>query len=560
MNKTRRRKSGGAPGKAPVLVALALGAALAAVPAAGQTPFANAMAQHLARADSRAEALPVAAFYQAAQQQPVWHSAERVEALARALETLENDGLDPADYLRGPLNGPLKGSLGADGGGQPLAQAFARSRDDAEARAAFDVRATRALLLALDHLQRGRVDPEQQVPGWETARPARSYSMARVVAAVNSADIEQALSLARPDLPAYEALREALGAHRALAERASAPLVPAGDDALRRGDEGDAVTALRRRLAYWGNPWVLPGDPAAYARIDAEAPDLGRFDAEMEAAVKRFQRRHLLDEDGVVGGKTRRALNASVRSQMATLRVNLERARWMQPVVARRPGVWVDIAGYRLHYARPDGERWSSRVIVGRAGRETPVLHSAITHLTVNPTWTVPPTIWREDALPRIRRDPGYLRRRNMQVVGPDGARLDPERIDWQAPGNVMLRQSAGPGNPLGRVVVRFPNSQLIYLHDTPSRGLFKRDRRALSSGCVRVEGVRELVRMLLADTGSRYRLDTLLERGQSDLNVNLPERIPVALVYLTAWPDESGEVTFRPDIYRRDEALRRAL
>lgn len=541
------------------LAALALSAALAAAPASAQAPPAGALAEEIARAESRADALPVAAFYQAAQEQPAWHSAERVEALVKALETLRSDGLDPADYFKGYLNDDLNDDLAADGGARSLEEAFARSRDDAAARAAFDVRATRALLLALDHLQRGRLDPEKQVPGWETARPERRYSMARVVDAVNDADIEQALSLARPELPAYGALREALKTYRTLAGQTNAPLVPS-DEALRRGDEGDAVTALRRRLAYWGNPEVLSGDPAAYARIDAEAPDLKRFDAELETAVKRFQRRHLLDEDGVVGGKTRRALNASVRSQLDTLRVNLERARWMQPVIAREPGVWVDIAGYRMHYTRPGGARWSSRVIVGSARRETPVLHSAITHLTVNPTWTVPPTIWREDVLPRLRRGSDYLARRNMQVVGPDGTRLDPASIDWQAPGNVMLRQSAGSGNPLGRVVVRFPNSQLIYLHDTPSRGLFNRDRRALSSGCVRVEGVRELVRMLLADTGSRYRLDTLLQRSQSDLNVTLPERIPVALVYLTAWPDEAGEITFRPDIYRRDDALLQAL
>ncbi|GAB2722103.1 L,D-transpeptidase family protein [Halomonas garicola] len=542
------------------LAALALSAALASGPAVAQAPSAGALAEETARAESRADELPVAAFYQAAQQQPTWHSAKQVEALVRALKTLRSDGLVPADYLKGSLKDYPQDYLEADGGARPLEAAFAQSRDDAEARAAFDVRATRALLLALDHLQRGRLDPEKQVPGWETARAERRYSMARVVDAVNDADIEQALSLARPELPAYGALREALKTYRALGGQTNAPLVPS-DEALRRGNEGDAVTALRRRLAYWGMPEVLPGDPAAYARIDAEAPDLRRFDAELETAVKRFQRRHLLDEDGVVGGKTRRALNASVRSRVDALRVNLERARWMQPVIAREPGVWVDIAGYRMHYTRPGGARWSSRVIVGRSGRETPVLHSAITHLTVNPTWTVPPTIWREDVLPRLRRGAsGYLNRRNMQVVGPDGARLDPASIDWQAPGNVMLRQSAGPSNPLGRMVVRFPNSQLIYLHDTPSRGLFNRDRRALSSGCVRVEGVRELVRMLLEDTGSRHRLGTLLQRSQSDLNVTLPERIPVALVYLTAWPDEAGEVTFRPDIYRRDDALLRAL
>ena len=552
MNKTRPAKKRKPRVKTGGLAALAFSVALVALPVAAQTLPSSAIEKHLATAEMQGETLPVAAFYQRLQQQPVWQVTERVEALVSALETLKEDGLKPADYLD------------MTGSGETLKQAFSRSQaGDAAAQAAFDVRATRALLLALDHLQRGRLQPGEVEPGWDTPPPTRTYSMTRVANAVADGNVGEALALARPDTAAYRQLREALADYRALAHRAwqgRAALVPAGDDALRRDDEHADVATLRRRLAYWGMHDVLFGDPDTYARIDAEAPPLKRFDAALEAAVKRFQRRHLLAADGVVGGKTRRALNASVNSHVDALRANLERARWMQPIMARRPGVWVDIAGYRMHYTRPDGERWSSKVIVGSARRKTPVIHSAITHFTVNPTWTVPPTIWREDVLPKLKRDTGYLARRNMQVLGPDGARLDPEAIDWQAPGNVMLRQSAGPRNPLGRVVVRFPNNQLIYLHDTPARGLFSRDRRALSSGCVRVEGVHELVRMLLADTHSRYRLDELLRRGKSDLNVRLPERVPVALVYLTAWPDATGEVTFRPDIYRRDGALLNAL
>lgn len=553
MNKTRPAKRQTSYVKTGGLAALMLSVTLAALPVSAQAPPANELAQRIAVASEQDDRLPVAAFYQRLQQRPAWSTAERVEALAKALETLTGDGLEPQTYLQG-----------SSGANMALRQAFERSQaGDATAKAAFDVRATRALLLALEHLQRGRLKPGEIEPGWDTSPPERTYSVARVANAVTDGNVQEALALARSDTDAYRQLREALVEYRELEKRAGqshAPLVPTDDDALRRGDERDGVATLRRRLAYWGMPEVLFGDPAAYARIDAEAPQAERFDKALESAVRRFQRRHMLDADGVVGGKTRRALNATLSSHVDALRANLERARWMQPIMARRPGVWVDIAGYRMHYTRPNGEPWSSKVIVGRAGRETPVLHSAITHFTVNPTWTVPPTIWREDALPKIRRDTGYLARRNMQVLRPDGTRLDPEDVDWQAPGNVMLRQSAGPRNPLGRVVVRFPNNQLVYLHDTPSRGLFGRDRRALSSGCVRVEGVRELVRMLLEDTGSRYRLSTLLQRSQSDLNVSLPERVPVALVYLTAWPDTMGDVTFRPDIYQRDGALLKAL
>jgi murein L,D-transpeptidase YcbB/YkuD len=213
-----------------------------------------------------------------------------------------------------------------------------------------------------------------------------------------------------------------------------------------------------------------------------------------------------------------------------------------------------------MAYVRPNGERWSSRVVVGSSRRETPVIHSHITRLTVNPSWTIPPTIMREDMLPQLRQNPAYLVERGINAINYSGEVVDASGVDWTSPGNIMLRQPPGAANPLGRVVVRFPNNEMIYLHDTPSQGLFRRDQRAFSSGCVRVEGVHELARMLLQDTGSRYRLQALIHTSRSDINVNLPQHIPVALHYVTAWPDDAGSVTFRKDIYQRDERVLNAL
>ena len=306
----------------------------------------------------------------------------------------------------------------------------------------------------------------------------------------------------------------------------------------------------------------MAADSSAYPMVDVQASgaDPRSFDRELAQAVMRFQRRHQLQEDGVVGERTRLALNMPVSARVNQLRINLERARWIRPSLERTPNVWVDIAGYRLHYTRPNGQHWDTRVVVGSPSRETPIIHSSISHLTVNPSWTIPPTIMREDVLPRIRRDEQYLARQNIQVVSLSGETLDASTIDWQRPGGVMLRQVAGSSNPLGRVVVRFPNNDMIYLHDTPARGLFQREHRALSSGCVRVEGVTEFAQLLLQDSGSRYQLDTLIANGRSDQNVNLPNRIPVALHYLTAWPNGQGDVVFREDIYHRDAALLAAL
>ncbi|WP_339884927.1 L,D-transpeptidase family protein [Vreelandella maris] len=502
----------------------------------------QAIAQQLSSADARQ--LPITEFYQLSDGQPAWQAAGAVESLVEALNSLENDGLVPEDYHADTLLGEFQRS---------------QSGDDA-AQASFDIKATRSLLLALDHLERGKVNPRDVEPQWDAPRPESDYSLLRVVHAVEDRALDNATALARPSSGEYQQLRDALKQHYQLASLGSAPYLAAREESLRPGDEADDVIVLRQRLALWGETDLMVADSRAYPLIDVQAASNQRvFDAALESAVKRFQRRHLLQEDGVVGEQTRLALNTPVSARIDQLRVNLERARWIRPMQSAEPRVWVDIAGYRMHYVRPNGQHWDARVVVGSPRRETPIIHSTISHLTINPSWTIPPTIMREDVLPRVRADIDYLARQNIRVISPSGEPLVAEEIDWQRPGGVMLRQVAGSGNPLGRVVVRFPNDDMIYLHDTPARGLFQRNQRALSSGCVRVEGVAELAQMLLQDTGSRYQFSTLLNEG-SDLNVNLTQRIPIALHYLTAWPNAQGEVEFRPDIYRRDAILLAAL
>ncbi len=509
---------------------------------AASAPLQQALTQQLTAFE--AHRLPIAEFYHLRDGEPAWQAVEAVEALVAALNGLANDGLVPNDYHADSLLNEFQQS---QAGGETT-------------QALFDINATQSLLLALDHLERGKVNPRDIEPNWTAPRPERRYSLLRLVHAVEDRDLDSAIALARPSSVEYRQLRDALKEHYQLANVGSVPTLLRRDESLRPGDEADDVAILRQRLALWGDAGVLVADSSAYPQVDVKTASNRRtFDAPLEAAVRRFQRRHLLQEDGVVGEQTRLALNMSVASRIDQLRVNLERARWIRPMQAEEPRVWVDIAGYRMHYVRPNGQHWNARVVVGAPRRETPIIHSAISHLTINPSWTIPPTIMREDVLPRVRADNEYLARQNIQVISLSGEPLMAEDIDWQRPGGVMLRQVAGSGNPLGRVVIRFPNDDMIYLHDTPARGLFNRDQRALSSGCIRVEGVAELAQLLLQDSGSHYQMDTLL-KGGSDRNVNLDQRIPIALHYLTVWPNAQGEVEFRPDIYRRDATLLAAL
>lgn len=501
------------------------------------TPLAGELERQLAGASDKLQA-----FYAERDYRPAWQEGEQVAALAAALHTLERDGLDPQDYRPDHLNSRYRKLEDAD----------------VEARARFELAASRGLLTALSHLQRGKVDPRTIDPEWEVPIEPRALDLSAVSRAVDGQRFEQAFALARPDHAPYERLRTGLARYRNIERLGGWPTLPERDSALRPGDVHGDVALLRERLAIVGELEVMAADSGAFPGAALEAPDPRRYDAALEAAVKRFQGRHLLEVDGIVGRQTRAALNVPVAQRIDQIRVNLERARWLLHGLPEHY-VLVDIAGYRLSYFRPDGSIWRSRIVVGRPYRRTPSLRSEITRLTVNPSWTIPPTIRREDVLPKIREDLGYLWRERIQVLSPSGEPLDPWAIDWSQPGNVVLRQTPGPHNALGQVAIRFPNDHLVYLHDTPARGLFAREQRAFSSGCIRVEEAVAFAQLLLDDTGTERDLRELIADGRTR-EVPLASRIPVILHYWTVHPSEDGALAFRPDIYARDEALLAAL
>jgi murein L,D-transpeptidase YcbB/YkuD len=293
-------------------------------------------------------------------------------------------------------------------------------------------------------------------------------------------------------------------------------------------------------------------------------PDAGdeSFDASLEAAVKHFQRRHGLDPDGLVGRNTLAALNVSAAARVDQLRVNMERARWLFGDLEER-FLLVNIARYRVVLVERGEVTWSTRAVVGRPFRQTPVFKARMTYLEFNPTWTVPPTILKEDLLPELRRDPGALQRKNMTVLDFQGRPVDPSGIDWATiPARgfpYIIRQEPGPDNALGRVKFMYPNSHHVYMHDTPARALFGRAERAFSSGCIRLEKPFELVSLLLAGTEwDDAAIGQVLASGRSRV-VNLPSPITVLTLYGTAVP-EGGQVHFAADVYDRDPRLLAAL
>ncbi|WFM70435.1 L,D-transpeptidase family protein [Halomonas sp. CKK8] len=503
----------------------------------GEATVADALAEQLAE-----EGGGLQDFYAAREGRPAWQEAETVTGFAAALRSLEADGLTPQDYRPDAL---VAGHRQVQAEGQTPAS-----------RARFDLQASRVLLTALRHLQRGKVDPQRIDPDWEVPIDAPPLDLAAVSRAVDVQRFEQAFALARPSAAPYERLRAGLARYRHIERQGGWPRLPQRQQSLRPGELHEDVPLLRERLAIIGELEVMVAD--LFAGVESGDAEPRRYDDALVEAVKRFQRRHLLEVDGIVGPRTREALNVPVVERIDQIRVNLERARWLLHGLPDS-FVLVDIAGYRISYFRPDGRVWRSRIVVGRPYRRTPSLRSAITHLTLNPTWTVPPTILREDVLPKVRRDLGYLWREELMVLGPSGQRLDPREVDWSRPGNIMLRQRPGPQNALGRVVLRFPNEHLVYLHDTPAQGLFASEQRAFSSGCIRVQGVLELAQHLFDDTGTPAHVASLVAEGATR-NIHLERPVPVILHYWTVHPGEDGELVFRPDVYRRDAALLLAL
>lgn len=418
--------------------------------------------------------------------------------------------------------------------------------------ARLDLLLTDAFLLYAAHLVEGRVDPDEVHEGWR-ARP-RKVDLVRLLSTALTGDgVVQVLAGLAPPHPGYLLLREELERYRRISALGGWPGIPAGP-VLRAGDTDSRLSWLRLRLLASND---LPESEVVGGEI---------FDRETEAALMRFQQRHGLKSDGVLGPKTLAALNVSVEARIRQIELNLERWRWLPKDLGDRH-VAVNIADFQLAVMEGAQAVMTMPVVVGTAYRKTPVFSARLDHLIFAPYWNVPPTILREDKLPKIKANPGYVHRQQFEIVSGTEANptfLDPWKISWRKvtaatfPGH--LRQKPGPKNPLGRVKFMFPNAFDVYLHDTPDKHLFGRGDRTFSSGCIRIQRPYDLAQYLLAEQGwGRERILAAMGRS-SPLRVALVRPLPVHVLYWTAWVDPEGIMQFRDDIYLRDLDLDRAL
>ncbi len=313
---------------------------------------------------------------------------------------------------------------------------------------------------------------------------------------------------------------------------------------------GERVLALRRRLAINGD-------------LSAAADTAGaRFDAALDDAVRAFQRRHALNDDGVVGPATLAQLDLPVAARVAQVRANLERARWLPR--EREPAlVVVNVAGATVYFVRDGAIRLETRAVVGKPSTATPLFRADLRSVELNPTWTVPPGIVGE-VLRAVRRDAGYLRKQGMRVIDRSGRRVDPSRIDFSRYSArsfpYVFRQDPGPLNPLGRIKLVFPNRYNVYLHDTSAPALFELEERACSHGCIRVQDPVDLAELVLDDARwSRDSLDAAIATGATRM-IAVRRPLPVVVLYWTAAVDRAGTLHFYRDVYRRDPPLLKAL
>ena len=335
-------------------------------------------------------------------------------------------------------------------------------------------------------------------------------------------------------------IEQAIGQYSGIVAQGGWPMVPATKK-LRLGVVDPDVVVLRKRL-------MISGDLSTSAGISQA------FDTYVDQAVKRFQSRHGLPSDGVLGQYSYAAMNVTAPVRLGQLETNLVRLRSMSGFLGGRY-VMVNVPAAQIEAVENDRVALRHTAIVGMIDRQTPILNSKINEIIINPYWNAPESIVRKDIIPLMRKDPQYLTKSNIRVLGPDGE-LDPSTIDWNTEdaAKFRFRQDPGAGNAMASVKINFPNPHAVYMHDTPQQSLFSKLMRFDSSGCVRVQNVRDLVTWLLRDTPGwdRQRFEQTIKSGEST-PVALADPVPVYFTYISAWSTGDAVAHFRDDIYGRD-------
>jgi murein L,D-transpeptidase YcbB/YkuD len=462
-------------------------------------------------------------FYKSTEYRTVWQSEKKRRLILDELVKSDEEGLNPEDYNVKALSNFEKKSATLD------------SLDLAK----YDVLLTSSLQKYISHLTNGTLNPRKLYKNWDLKENLIDLNKT-VVELLNSDSLIYKIEQLKPNHIVYKRLKKALKliqtfpAENLKNLKIAKKIIP--------NDTNPSIIDIKKKLIYWRD--LQPKDSLTPV-----------YDEETVLAIKKFQVRHGLATDEIIREATIVSLNFSKQQRIHQIIVNLERWKWY-PKEMGKEYVIINIPDYRLSLVKDRDTLRTHRVIVGRAKRKTPILSSKLTQVVFNPTWTVPPTILREDVIPAILKSRSYLTNSNIKVYDSNGNIISP--YDWQLSQAKSYRyiQSPGTFNSLGMVKIIFPNRFSVYLHDTNHRDYFDKIDRSLSSGCVRVDNPLELTEYLLNDpvNWNLKKITTILQNERTKF-VKIKKDVSFHLLYWTAW-SENNKLIFRDDIYNLDSNL----
>jgi len=472
--------------------------------------------------------------YNDADNRRLWSEEKNREDLISIIEGAYFEGLNPDDYHI-----------------QSIKQLYLEKNDDLEVEVArlakLDVLMSDAIMLYAFHMIQGKVNPESLDPNWNYSRRDLPEDVElKLITLLDNKSLESALDNLRPTLPMYNRFRKWFVHYDSLKNNDGkvAQLEYPGES-LKVGDSSALVAELKNHLKNFDDSGVINQD--------------GIFDENLEETLIEFQTHFGLEADGVAGKSTFDALNISIEDRINMIRINMERCRWTENFLTD-DFLLVNIADFHLYIFRNGVIDYTSRVVVGKEHHETPIFNSKIQYVVFNPTWTIPYSIATKETLPKLKRDPGYLGKRNMTLLL-NGKEINPASVDFSeySVNNFpfTVRQEPGVYNALGRMKFIFPNKYSVYLHDTPSKSYFNKSERTFSHGCVRVQNPHLLAEELLGNKGYDQKKIKEVLKTEKETIVHLDNAMVVRLMYWTCYEEhDSGKMYFYKDVYNRDQKI----
>ena len=472
--------------------------------------------------------------YQATAYQYIWQNKKSITQALDALNFAWQEGLTPEDYHVDILN------------------QMAKNLEQHLNTLKFDVLLTDAIMTYASHLIRGKVNPNLLSDTWnyELFSVAPQTAAELLLTHINNETVTQGLEALKPKLPQYNLLKQKLAFYSTIVLQKQ-PAIALENNVLKPGQHDVAISAIRERLQQL----------SLLAKNEDYSVD-NVYRSDIVKAIKQLQKTNQLSADGVIGKDTLTVLNISAADRIETLKVNLERIRWVENSLSNNFLI-VNIAGFELYLYQDGVLSWKSNVVVGKHYTKTPIFKGKMSYIMINPTWTVPRSIAR-GMIGKIKNNPNYLAEKDFMVVDNMRNPVDVQQIDWSSmsqknfPYWFVQRPSAS--NALGQIKFMLPNKHAIYLHDTPAKSLFNREQRAFSHGCVRVDQPFKLAENILSDdeVWTAENLQAVVDSAETT-RVNLNKPLDVLFMYWTASQNKDG-FHFYPDIYQRDKVLLEAL